>query len=318
MDGISEVSHDLLIKAINESRDGIVIADASLPGYPIIYVNMGFEQMTGYAAAEVVGRNGSFLQGTDTSQPEVETMRAALARGEACTVTLRNYRKDGSMFWNELSLSPVHNDAGKLTHYIGIQKDETARIMLQQHLHQPATVDVDTLSRQLNTLVYTDSLVGINNRRRFDEQLTSLLSTAQRTHSELGVLMIDVDRFKLFNQRYGERAGDECLRVVGNCIAKAFMRSSDCAARYGGALFAVVSLGTAYQDLQQHAQKLGEKVRALGVPHSDSPLGVVTISIGGVSRIPSRDTTADELIKLAEVSLYDAKHHGRNLVHIVN
>lgn len=317
MDNSEVISRDLLVKAINESRDGIVIADASMPGYPIIYANMGFEQMTGYPMAEVIGRNCGFLQGSDTTQAEIEMMRGSLERGEASTVTLRNYRKDGSMFWNELSLSPVHNDAGKLTHYIGIQKDETARIMLEQHLHQPA-VDVETLSRQLNTLMYTDPLVGISNRRRFDEQFTSLLSTAQRTHSELAVLMIDVDRFKLFNQRYGERAGDECLRVVGNAIARSFMRTSDCAARYGGALFSVVSLGTNYQDLQQHAQKLSEKVRALGIPHGDSPLGVVTISIGGVSRIPSRDTTADELIKLAEVSLYDAKHHGRNLVHIVN
>lgn len=317
MDNSEGISRDLLIKAINESRDGIVIADASMPGYPIIYANMGFEQMTGYTVAEVMGKNCGFLQGGDTTQPEIETMRGALSRGEACTVTLRNYRKDGSMFWNELSLSPVHNDAGKLTHYIGIQKDETARIMLEQHLHQPA-VDLDMLSRQLNTLVYTDPLVGINNRRRFDEQFTRLLSTAQRTHSELAVLMIDVDRFKLFNQRYGERAGDECLRVVGDSIARFFMRSSDCAARYGGGLFSVASLGTNYEDLQQHAQKLSEKVRTLSIPHSDSPLGVVTISIGGVARIPSRDTSEDELIKLAEVALYNAKHHGRNLVHIVN
>lgn len=315
MDGISR---DLLAKAINESRDGVVITDASMPGYPIIYANMGFEQMTGYPVAEVIGKSCAFLQGSDTDQAEIGKMRAALARGDACMVTLRNYRRDGSMFWNELSLSPVHNDAGKLTHYIGIQKDETARIMLEQHLNQPAAVDLDALSRQLNNLVYTDQLVGISNRRRFDEQFTHLLSTAQRTHAELAVLMIDLDRFKPFNQRYGERAGDECLRIVGNCIAKSFMRSSDCAARYGGALFSVVSLGSNYEDLQQHAQKLSEKVRALSIPHSDSPLGLVTISIGGVSRIPSRETTADELIKVAEVALYNAKHHGRNLVHIVN
>ncbi|BBJ00545.1 hypothetical protein FGKAn22_22370 [Ferrigenium kumadai] len=312
-----EISRDLLVKAINESHDGITIADARKKGTPILYVNMGFEQITGYKAEEVLGRDYRFLQGTDTAQPELETIRAALARGEGCTVTLRNYRKDGSMFWNELSISPVHNDEGVLTHFIGIQKDETVKIMLDQRLHQSG-LDLDALNMQLNTLVYTDPLVGISNRRRFDEQFTHMLAAAQRTHSELSVLMIDLDRFKLFNQRYGESAGDECLRIVGDCIAKSFMRSSDCAARYGGALFSVVSLGTNYEDLQLHAQKLSEKVRALSIPYSDSALGVVTISIGGVSRIPSRDTSEDELIKLAEVALYDAKHHGRNLVHIVN
>lgn len=221
------------------------------------------------------------------------------------------------MFWNELSVSPVHGADGKLTHYIGIQKDVTARVLLEQHLHESG-LDLNTLNRQLNTLVYTDPMIGIGNRRRFDEELASFFSTAQRTHSELSVLMIDLDRFSLFNQRYGENAGNECLRIVGDCVAKSFSRSSDCAARYGGERFSVASLGTNIEDLQYHAQQLCAKVRALNIPHGDSPSGIVTISIGGVSRVPYRDTSRDELIKLAEVALYDAKRHGRDQVHIVN
>lgn len=317
MDAAANISRDLLAKAINESRDGITIADACQKDTPLIYVNAGFEQLTGYTAAEALGRNCRFLQGTDTNQPEIAVLHAAFANGESCMVTLRNYRKDGSMFWDELSLTPVRNAEGKLTHFIGIQKDVTARILLDQHLHQ-SNLDLPTLNRQLNTLMYTDPLIGISNRRHFDEQFASLLSTAQRIHSEMSVLMIDLDYFRQFNQRYGENAGDECLRIVGNCIAKSFSRSSDCAARYGGELFSAVSLGANIEDLQHHAQKLCAKVRALSIPHGDSPHGVVTISIGGVSRIPYRDASANELIKLAEVALYDAKHHGRDQVHIVN
>jgi diguanylate cyclase (GGDEF)-like protein/PAS domain S-box-containing protein len=317
MDAMEKISRDLLVKAINESRDGITISDVGEPDHPIIYANMGFEQITGYPAAEVLGKNFRFLHGNDTAQPGLDRIRTALANGESCLVTLRNYRKDGSMFWNELSLSPVHNLAGKLTHYIGIQKDVTARVLLEEHLRRSGE-DLSTLKQQLTTLVNIDPLVGISNRRHFDEQFASLFSSAQRSHSELAVLMIDLDRFKLFNQRYGESAGDECLRIVGDCIAKSFARASDCAARYGGAQFSVVSLGVNIEDLQEHAQKLCGKVRELSIPHSDSPHGIVTISIGGVSRIPYRDTSADELIKLAEVALYDAKHHGRDQVHLVN
>ncbi|OGS90044.1 MAG: hypothetical protein A2X75_02735 [Gallionellales bacterium GWE2_58_10] len=317
MDAAKEISRDLLAKAINESHDGITIADAQEDGQPIIYANAGFEQMTGYAAAEVIGKSYRFLQGDDTGQPEIGTIRNALSRGEGCLVTLRNYRKDGTMFWNELSISPVHNADGKLTHYIGIQKDVTARVLLEQNLHQTG-LDLTTLNRQLNTLVYTDPLIGISNRRRFDEEFAKFFSAAQRTHSELSVLMIDLDRFKLFNQRYGESAGDECLHIVGGCIAKSFSRTSDCAARYGGAQFSVVSLGVNIEDLQHHAQQLCAKVRALNIPHGDSPHGIVTISVGGVSRVPYRDTSTDELIKLAEVALYDSKHHGRDQVRIVN
>lgn len=317
MDAIERLSRDLLVKAINESRDGVTIADASESDYPVIYANMGFEQITGYLAAEVIGKNFRFLHGNDTAQPGLDTIRAAIAKGEACLVTLRNYRKDGAMFWNELSISPVHNLGGKLTHFIGIQKDVTARVMLEEHLRRSGE-DLSNLKQQLTTLANIDPLVGISNRRHFDEELARMFSSAQRSHSELAVLMIDLDRFTSFNQRYGEGAGDECLRLVGDCIAKSFSRASDCAARYGGAQFAVVSLGVNFEELQEHAQDLCEKVRGLSIPHSDSPHGIVTISVGGVLRIPYRDSRADELIKLAEVALYDAKHHGRDQVHLVN
>lgn len=317
MTAAKEISHDLLAKAINESRDGITIADAQVEGQPIIYANTGFERMTGYAAAEVIGKSYRFLQGDDTDQLEIVVIRNALLRGEGCLVILRNYRKDGTMFWNELSISPVHSADGELTHYIGIQKDVTARVLLEQHLHETG-MDLTALNKQLNTLVYTDPLIGINNRRRFDEEFAEFYSTAQRTHSELSVLMIDLDRFGLFNHRYGENAGDECLRIVGDCIAKSFSRSSDCAARYAGERFSVVSLGASIQDSRQHAQQLCAKVRALSIPHGDSPSGVITVSIGGISRVPYRDTSMDELIKLAEVALFEAKSHGRDQVHLVN
>lgn len=317
MDAVKEISHELLVKAINESRDGITISDAQMEGQPIIYANSGFEQMTGYAAAEVIGKSYRFLQGGDTDQPEISVIRNALAHGEGCLVILRNYRKDGTMFWNELSISSVHSADGKLTHYIGIQKDVTARVLLERRLHESG-MDMATLNRQLNTLVYTDPLIGISNRRRFDEEFTKFFSSAQRTHSELSVLMIDLDRFGLFNHRYGENAGNECLRIVGDSIAKSFSRSSDCAARYAGERFAVVSLGAGIHDLRHHAQQLCAKIRALSIPHGDSPSGVVTVSVGGVSRMPNRDTSMDELIKLAEVALYDAKGHGRDQVHLVN
>ena len=311
----ANISLDLLAQAVDQSHDGVTIADAKKQGFPLIYVNRAFEKLTGYTSDEVVGNSYRILQGIDTVQPGLDIIRAAVSKGEGCLVTLRNYRKDGSMFWNELSISPVHDAGGNLTHYIGIQKDVTARIMLEQHLHQ-SNLDLQTLNQQLNTLVYTDHLVGLSNRRHFDEQFTSLCSTAQRTHSELSVLMIDFDHFRQFNERYGRSAGDECLRMVGECIAKSFARTSDCTARYGGEEFAVVSLAANIEDLRHHAQKLCEQVRALNIPNSDSSYGVVTISIGGIHRLPDRESTEAELIKLADQALLAAKRSGGNRANI--
>ena len=315
MDPITEISRDLLVHAIDQSHDGITISDAKKRGFPLIYANKGFEKLTGYTSDEIIGNDYHILQGTDTMQPELDVIRAAVAKQESCVVTLRNYRKDGSMFWNELSISPVHYTDGQLTHYIGIQKDVTARILLEQHLHQ-SNLDLQTLNRQLNTLVYTDHLVGLSNRRHFDEQFVNLLSTAQRTHSELSVLMIDFDHFKQFNERYGRAAGDECMRMVGDCIAKSFVRTSDCTARYDGNEFAVVSLAANITDLRHHAEKLCEQVRALNIPNSDSSHGVVTISIGGIHRLPDRESSEAAIIKEADHELFSAKRSGGNRAHI--
>ena len=315
MEAVENLSRDLLAQAINQSCDGITIADAKQQGFPLIYVNEGFERLTGYTAAEVIGKNYRILQGMDTEQPGLDTIRAAVAKEESCVVTLRNYRKDGSMFWNELSISPVHGADGKLTHYIGIQKDVTARVLLEQHLHQ-SNLDLQTLNQQLNTLAYTDHLVGISNRHYFDERFASLLASAQHTHSNISLLMIEIDHFKQFNVRYGRSAGEECLRMVGDCLAKSFSRSVDCAARYAGEEFAVASLAVNLDDLEQHAQKLCEQVSALNIPNNDSSHGVVTISIGGVHYLPNRETTEAMLIKLADQELLAAKRDGYNRVHI--
>lgn len=299
----TSISQDLLAKALNESRDGITIVDARQQDNPLIYVNEGFEKLTGYTSDEVIGKNYNILFGADTDQPEIAAIRAATAKGQGCVVTLRNYRKDGAMFWSQLSLSPVHNAEGTLTHFIGIQKDATERALLENHL---------------STLIYTDPLVGISNRRHFEERFTNLLQVARRIHSGMSLLMVDLDHLKRFNERYGQAAGDECLRMVGECIAKSFNRTSDCVARYGGGEFIVVSFSSGTDALRQHARKLCEQVNLLSIPHSDSPHGVVTISIGGVHRLPNRDTTKELLMDLAGKELFTAKQGGRNRVHIAD
>ena len=315
MSAAINISRELLAQAVDQSHEGVTIADAKNQDFPLIYVNRGFEKLTGYTSDEIIGNSYRILQGVDTEQPGLDVVRASVAKGEGCLVTLRNYRKDGSMFWNELSISPVHDADGDLTHYIGIQKDVTARVLLEQHLHQ-SNLDLQTLNQQLNTLVYTDHLVGLNNRRHFDEQFTSLFSAAQRARSELSVLMIDFDHFNQFNERYGRSAGDGCMRMVGDCIAKSFARTSDCTARYGGEEFAVVSLAANIEDLRHHAQKLCEQVRALNIPNSDSLYGVVTISIGGIHRLPERGSTVAELIGRADQSLHSAQRSGGNRANI--
>ncbi|NAS12277.1 PAS domain S-box protein [Poritiphilus flavus] len=122
-------------RALDATASGLIIADAKLNRFPIIYVNNAFEQITGYTSQEVMGLNCDFLQNDDRHQKEIETISKALRSGKSCHVVLRNYKKDGSMFWNELSITPVRNKVGELTHFIGTQNDITTKKNLEL-LHQ--------------------------------------------------------------------------------------------------------------------------------------------------------------------------------------
>ena len=116
-----------LERAVEAARNGIVITDPSQPDNPIIYANPAFSEMTGYGQEEILGHNCRFLQGVDGNQKEIAEIRAAIAEGRSLMTVLRNYRKDGSLFWNELSIAPVHDDNGVVVNYIGVQNDITAR-----------------------------------------------------------------------------------------------------------------------------------------------------------------------------------------------
>ncbi len=123
-------------RALASSVDGVIITSMTLPNQPIIYVNHAFERMTGYEAHEVLGRNCKLLQSEDTQQVAIDTMREAISKGEGCKVVLRNYRKDGTLFYNDLAISPVLNSEGVLTHYVGVQTDITERIAGEQVLRR--------------------------------------------------------------------------------------------------------------------------------------------------------------------------------------
>lgn len=126
----------LLERAIAASSNGISITDFTQPDNPIVYVNQRFESMTGYSSDEIVGRNCRFLQGKDTEQPAIAKIREALGQGKECSTILRNYRKDGTMYWNQLSISPVRDATGRLTNYIGVLTDISDRKLAEEALQQ--------------------------------------------------------------------------------------------------------------------------------------------------------------------------------------
>lgn len=127
---------DIYIQALNSANCGIIITDNIQPDNPIIYCNKAFETMTGYSYDEIIGHNCRFLQAQDRSQPERKILKECISEGDECRVEIRNYKKNGHLFWNELYISPVKDKTGKITHFIGVQNDITERKRSEHELRE--------------------------------------------------------------------------------------------------------------------------------------------------------------------------------------
>lgn len=167
-------------------------------------------------------------------------------------------------------------------------------------------------NEQLRQLSFHDALTGLHNRRYFDEFLEREFKRAQRAGTGLALIMIDIDYFKAYNDRFGHQTGDECLRQVAATFALVAHRSNDLVARYGGEEFVIVLPDTAQAGTLVIAENLRQMVEALRLPHPDSPFGVVTISAGVAVRHPKPKEQANRLIEAADMALYHSKRAGRN------
>jgi two-component system chemotaxis family response regulator WspR len=190
-----------------------------------------------------------------------------------------------------------------------LQRDEAYRALResQQQLLQA--------NLELRRLTHSDGLTGLSNRRYLDEYLTAEWRRCARERTELSVLMIDVDHFKLYNDTYGHVAGDEVLKQIATAIERCLGRSSDLAARFGGEEFAVVLPGVSPGGARLMAEKIRLAVESMRLPHKASAASpYVTISIGAASAVPSATTMMTLLVEAADLALYQAKRDGRNRV----
>ncbi len=177
--------------ALDHASDGVLIADMGMGDQPIVHVNPAFESITGFAAAEAIGKNCRYLQGSDRLQPEIADIRAALAEGRGCSVTLRNYRRDGTMFRNALRLVPLRDDGGAVTHFVGLIRDVTHAAGI-------------------------DRLTGLLDRYGLLDRLTIVDA---RAIPALLLVKLDIVRFQDVNNGFGHDVGDALLRSVAARLA---------------------------------------------------------------------------------------------------
>lgn len=281
-------------RALEASRNGVLIVDIQQPDNPIVYVNPAFEKITGYTTQEVLGRNPRFLYGKDPEQPELAGIHAALGQRHEGSVVLRNFRKDGSLFWNDLYIAPVRNEAGQITHYVGIINDITDHRRYEEQLE-----------RQANH----DELTGLPNRNLMQDRLHQAIVQAERDAGTVAVLFLDLDQFKVINDSLGHRVGDMLLKVMAQRL-EGCLREGDTVARYGGDEFIIILPDlTRLQDVTLVAERiLAAASQPVEVEEHDLQ---VTISIGA-SLYPYDGKDVDTLLKNADAAMYRAKALGRN------
>ncbi len=284
----------LFKRAVDANSNGVVIADITQPNMPMVYVNHGFERLTGYSQSEALGKNCRFLQGNDRDELAISKIRFAIESKEEVSVVLRNYRKDGSSFWNNLFLSPVPNDIGVITHFIGIQTDITEQ---KKHEHE------------LAFNASHDLLTGLPNRSLLQNRLTQSMKMRARNKSEIAILFIDLDGFKSINDGLGHSFGDEVLRQVSARI-NSQIRPGDTLARMGGDEF--ILLIPDFTEVNQLNAMVERLLTNISTPLEISGREVqITASIG--ISISSADINEPmELVKQADLAMYQAKKLGRN------
>lgn len=275
-------------QVLAQSGDAVMIAAAS---GAIEYVNAAFEKLTGYAAAEAIGRHPSMFKSGEHDDAFYARLRAALEQGRSFRAVFINRNKGGSLYHEEKTISPIRDRSGRTTHFVSVGRNVNARIATERRLHY---------------LAYYDVLTGLPNRTLFQKQLDEVLEREAQAEHGL-VVLLRVDDLQRINDSLGRRAGDQALRALAGRL-QAFCPGECSVARWGGDEFVVLA-----RDHSAAARRAGQGILDV----LDEPLDVgqrklsLTASVG-IARYPQHARTAAELIRHAEFDLRRTGAGGRS------
>jgi diguanylate cyclase (GGDEF)-like protein/PAS domain S-box-containing protein len=306
--GSGSLPNVLAGRALGATTSGVTIADMTSPDQPLVFVNAAFERLAGYRDTELLGHNCRFLQGPETDPASLARIRTALAAGHECRETMVNYRGEArELWWNEILLSPVHDESGRVVQFIGVQSDVTARVEAERALAEETERAGHYLAR-LEDLAFHDPLTGLMNRRRFEDQVETALLESCLAGRALALLFMDLDGFKSVNDSLGHAAGDELLKATALRL-RGHVRGTDLLGRFGGDEFIVALTGLDPDRAALGAARVAEELTA-AVSTPVPLLGQevqVTASIG-IATYPDDAAEFGRLLHLADLRMYALKH----------
>lgn len=281
--------------AINAASDYIVITNVN---GEIEFVNAAFERDTGYQLQDIRGRKPSILKSGQQDSEFYRQLWERVLAGETWQGEIVNRRKDGSIYVEDMSITPVKNEDGVIEHFIAIKRDIT---------------DKKVYERKLDHLAHHDHLTGLPNRLLFSDRLTQSIAQAHRKDKRMAVMFLDLDRFKYINDTLGHNVGDQLLKQAAHRLSLT-VRKVDTIARMGGDEFTVI-----LSDIETatDAAKVAKKVLdALAKPFQvDGEELFISASIG-ISVYPTDGLDVETMVRNADAAMYRAKEQGRNTYHL--
>ena len=281
------------------SSDMITLIDATARR---TYVSPACVDLSGYQPEELIGQpSNNLVHPEDLAWVNDMLTTPTLTGGSTARATYRAVRKDGSVVWLESIGRCLPAGAG----YVVVTRDVSARMEMEQRLEEANCL--------LRGQAMQDPLTALANRRQIDEALGIEFRRAQRLQLPLGILILDIDCFKAFNDTYGHPAGDICIRAVADAIKSVLRRPTDLAGRYGGEEFAILLPNTDDAGVAVTGERIRQSVLELGLQHSGSSFGTVTVSVGGAAIMPPVGAIGPAaFVEAADAALYAVKRAGRN------
>jgi len=309
-----------LMQSVLDTIDvGAIVLDHC---HEVVLWNRWMSQHSGVASNEALQRNffdlfpdqrgrrldGAIMQALDNNMPSL--LSQTLNRWPLPLYTGKTEAEQGERMQQALTVTPI-NVEGEQRHCLIQVNDVSAAVQRESLLREQAMA--------LRSQTLLDDLTGVANRRHFDIAIDREARRSRRTGSPLSLMMLDIDYFKAYNDRYGHQQGDACLEAVSAALATMQQRPADLFARYGGEEFAVILPDTPGETALQMARLMCRKVRDLHIPHeaSQAPHKLITISIGVASTDSGHLREVYELINAADRALYQAKACGRDRVETI-
>jgi diguanylate cyclase (GGDEF)-like protein/PAS domain S-box-containing protein len=295
----------LLEVLVEQAPDGVVICD---PDGKVIYANAAMERLTGFDRSQIRGRSLRFLQADDHDQEGLGKIREAVRDGTGCRTVLRNYRQDGTLFWNDVTIVPLRDTTGGVTHFASFHRDVTEK-------QRGETRDPAMSTQTMLAYLRDDKLTGLLRRTYFEELVRRDWALAQRESRRLSLVVFDLDCFALYRDVFGRPGAEQAVRRIARVIGGCFRRASDLCGRFDEDQIAALTTGMDLEQASKLAEAVLARVRDLAVHHPRSIVSrYVTASAGVISIVPTHDVTIERAYEAALKALKDAKELGRNRV----